>query len=139
MRLFLDANILLDVFANREPWVEDSSAILSWIEQGQAEGLVAAHSVTTLHYILTKYLGRERTASVLIDLLKLVRAVAVDHDTLTKASALGWTDFEDAVQAVCALESGADYLVTRDAKDFRTLTIPVVSPSELLGIARAQP
>jgi hypothetical protein len=66
-----------------------------------------------------------------VELLSIVRAVAVDHELLHKALALGWNDFEDGVQAICALEIQADYLVTRDPKPFAHLSIPVVRPSEL--------
>lgn len=133
MKLFLDANVVLDVLARRPPWVEDSAAVLSLVDAGVAEGLVAVHSVTTLDYLLRRHLGREEAATVLIDLLGLVRAVAVDHELLLKAYSLGWEDFENAVQAVCALEAGADYLVTRNPDDFEPLTIPVVTPAELLA------
>lgn len=137
MKLFLDANVVLDVLARRPPGVEDSAAVLSLVEAGAAEGLVAVHSVTTLDYLLRRHLGREEAATVLVDLLGLVRAVAVDHELLLKAYSLGWEDFEDAVQAVCALEADADYLVTRNPADFEPLTIPVVTPAELLATLSA--
>jgi hypothetical protein len=58
----------------------------------------------------------------------------VDHERLLAALSLGWSDFEDAVQAVCALGISADYLVTRDPKGFPALSIPDATPSELLAI-----
>ncbi|MBI4538880.1 MAG: PIN domain-containing protein [Gemmatimonadetes bacterium] len=122
------------MLGRREPWVRDSAAVLSLIEASDAEGFVAAHTLTTLDCLLAKYLSPKKAASTLVSLLNLVRATSVDHETLLKAFSLGWTDFEDAVQAVCALQIGADFLVTRDAKAFSGLWIPVVSPSELLSI-----
>ena len=137
MRLFLDTNVVLDVFANRQPWADDSTAVLALIERGEADGFIAAHTVTTLHYLFAKHLGRDQAAAVLLDLLSLVHAVGVDHEVLIKAASLGWPDFEDAVQAICALEIEADHLVTRDQQSFKPLTISVVTPSELLGIVRS--
>lgn len=134
MKLFFDLNVILDVLARREPWVHDSAAALSLVVEGKAQGFIAAYTVTTLDNLLRKHVGAERAASALVDLLGIVRAVGVDHDQLHRAFALGWNDFEDAVQAVCALETGADYMVMRDPKPFAALTIPVVHPSELLGI-----
>src|SRR5690606_23038459 len=69
MRLFLDINVILDVLADREPWVEDSAAVLSLLDDGDIEGLVAAHSVTTLCYLTSKHLGHKRAVAALIDLL----------------------------------------------------------------------
>lgn len=133
MKLFFDTNVVLDVLARRAPWVDDSAAALTLVDAGGAQGFVAVHTVTTLDYLLRRHLGRREAATALVDLLGLVRAVTADHEMLLKAYSLGWDDFEDAVQAVCALEAGADYLVTRNPADFHPLTIPVVTPAELLA------
>ena len=137
MRLFLDTNIVLDVLARREPWLHDSAAVLSLLESDGFEGVVAAHSITTLHYLCVKELGREQATLALLDLLKLVSVAPLDQDTILKAMALGWRDFEDAIQMLSAHEIGADYLVTRNGSDFKASPIPVVTPSELLSILRS--
>ncbi len=49
---------------------------------------------------------------------------------MLQALALGWKDFEDALQAVCAINVEADILVTRDPRDFISLPIAVASPGE---------
>lgn len=138
MRLFLDTNIVLDVLARREPWLPDSAAVLSLLEADGFEGVVAAHSITTLHYLCVKELGRERATLALLDLLKLVSVAPLDQDMILKAIALGWGDFEDAIQMLSAHEIGADYLVTRNRSDFNASPIPVVTPSELLSILRSE-
>ncbi|MBI2073462.1 MAG: PIN domain-containing protein [Gemmatimonadetes bacterium] len=139
MKLLLDINVIVDVLARRKPWVDDAAAVLSLLDDARAEGFVAVHTITTIEYLLTKDLNRKRAAAALVDLLRLVRVVPVDHDMILKALSLGWKDFEDAVQAVCALEIGADYVVSRDPEDFSSFSIPVVTPSELLTlVARDQ-
>ena len=134
MRLFLDLNVVLDVLARREPWLERSAAVLSLVESGVAEGFLAAHSIPTLDYLLGRHVERDRGRAALVDLLGLVRAAPVDHDVLLRALSLGWGDFEDAIQAICALGISADYLVTRNPADFRDLSMAVVTPSELLAV-----
>jgi len=138
VRLFLDINVILDVLAKREPWFEDSAAVLSLLEADEFEGVAAAHSVTTLFYLASKHLGQRRATARLLDLLKLVSVAPVDQDTILKGLALGWSDFEDALQMLCAHAACADYLVTRDTKDFESDSIPVVTPAQLLAILRAQ-
>ena len=132
MKLFLDTNVLLDVLAQREPWVQDAATLLSLVDSGQVQGVVAAHTITTLHYLLSKHLGRAKAATALVELVDLVTIATVDASVIQKGLALGWDDFEDAVQAVCALQIGADYFVTRNKQDFSALSIPVVTPSEVL-------
>ena len=65
--------------------------------------------------------------------LRLVEIVPVDGAVIQKGLALGWSDFEDAIQAVCALEAEVDYLVTINPQDFSALSIPVVSPAEVFN------
>ena len=138
MKLFLDINVVLDVLGKREPWFEDSAAILSLLETDEFDGIVAAHSVTTLFYLASKHLGQRRATARLLDLLKLVSVSPVDQDTILRGLALGWSDFEDALQMLCADTAGADYLVTRNPNDFESDSVPVVTPAQLLAILQAQ-
>ena len=133
MRLFLDVNVVLDVLARREPWFADAARVLAAIERGEASGHIAAHTVTTLHYLLCRHLGPQETAAKLLDLTALLTVEPVDRNTLQQALALGWPDFEDAVQAVVATQCRADRLLTRNPKDFRLSPVPVVSPAEWLA------
>lgn len=54
-RALLDVDVILDVFQRRQPFYDDSAAVLAAAETGRLAGLVAAHSVTTLFYLLAKY------------------------------------------------------------------------------------
>jgi len=133
-RVLLDFNVVLDVLAGREPFAEDSAAVLGEIEAGNLEGYLAAHTVTTLHFLLVRHLGRARTRRVLSDVLSLVQLVPVDEDRIHHALAADWADFEDAVQAACAEKEGVDYLVTRNKRDFRKAAVKPVTPAELLAL-----
>jgi predicted nucleic acid-binding protein len=137
VRLFFDVNVILDVLSDRDPWAEDAAAVLSLMESEGFEGVVAAHSITTLFYLATKHLGRKKATGARVDLLKLVSIAAVDQETILKALSLGWTDFEDAVQAVCAIQAGAEYFITRDAGQFDALSIPALSLGEFLSLIEA--
>ena len=134
MRIFLDVNVILDVLADRQPWVEASASVLALCEIDEVEGVVAAHSITTLYYLTTKHLNRKKATAAMVDLLKLVAVAEVNQDVILKAISLGWPDLEDAVQGVCALQSGCDFIISRDAGLFDSLSIPAVTPSEFLAL-----
>jgi predicted nucleic acid-binding protein len=138
VKLFLDTNVLLDVLARREPWMRDAAALLSLIEAGGASGFVAPHSLATIHYLLSKWEDRMRASQSLADLTRIVRVTALDHEAVLQALALGWADFEDALQAVCAQNAAADHLVTRDPDDFRQSAISPISPAEVLALLQTQ-
>jgi predicted nucleic acid-binding protein len=133
-QVLYDVNVVLDVLGNREPHAEASSAALGLAEAGKVEGVIAAHTVTTLHYLLERELGRAAARRALSALLGFLTVEAVDGARLRQALAMGWKDFEDAVQAACAETAGVDYLVTRDAKGFKTAATRTVTPAELVAL-----
>ena len=124
MRLLLDINVILDVLLDREPWVAEAARLLSAIECGQARGSVAGHTVTTVYYVLSTVRPRDEAVAAILDLLGIVDVVPVTEGDFHDALSLDLADFEDAVQAVCALKIEADFIVTRDAKGYRGIPVP---------------
>jgi predicted nucleic acid-binding protein len=134
VKLLVDVNVVLDFILNRKPWARDVRALFAAVERGRASGHLAGHTVTTIHYVTEKILGRAGAASAITDLLRLFEIVPVEKADFYQAAALGLRDFEDAVQAVCALKVDADYIVTRDEKDFVGTTIPTRSPAAVRAL-----
>ena len=137
MKLLLDVDVLLDVLADRKEFTETSGQVLSLVEQGKLDGWIAAHTVTTLHYLLGREVGARKARGVVSGLLSILRVAPVDHDRLREALDSPMKDFEDAVQASCARAVGARFLVTRNLKDFKKAEIPIASPTELLAALAA--
>lgn len=133
-RVLLDANVVLDVLAKREPHYAASSAVWALAEERHITGMLAAHSVTTLHYLTAKYLGQQQAVVTLTKLLQVFDIAAVDQAVLRQALALNWADFEDAVQMAAAFNAGADYLVSRNPKDFKGDLVPVLQPGDFLAL-----
>lgn len=136
MKLLLDINIVLDVVLAREPWVGEAAALLTTIEEGRAEGYVAGHTITTIHYIVAKERGQKVAATAVTDVLRIVRTVPVGDPDFQQALVLGLGDFEDSVQAAAALKIGADYLITRNPGDFKGVPVPVRTAGEVLPLVR---
>ncbi len=134
MKLLLDINVVLDVMLARQPWAGEAAALLSAVESGRAECHVAGHTVTTIHSIVARAKGRQVAATAVTDLLRIVRVVPLADADFQQALVLGLGDFEDAVQAAAALRIGADYLITRNAKDFQGLPIQLRTPGEVLAL-----
>jgi len=134
MKLLLDINVLLDVLLQREPWAESAASLLTRIERGEAGGFVAGHTLTTIHYVLSRTRDRQLAAAAVTDLLRFLEVVPIEKVDFSQALVLPMDDFEDAVQAAAALKIGADYIVTRDEKGFGGLTIPSVNSGEILSL-----
>ena len=67
MKLMLDLNVLLDVVQQRQPHYAASAQVLDFALVNQC-GSIAAHLLTTLHYLVAKY-GNSKQADELIDWL----------------------------------------------------------------------
>lgn len=132
MKLLIDINVILDVMLAREPWARQSAQLLAAVEDGRAEGFVAAHTITTIHYIVAREKGKHVAARAVTDILRIVGVVPIGKADFHQALVLGINDFEDAVQAAAALQIGADYLITRNTKDFKSGSIEVRTPGEAL-------
>lgn len=134
MKLLIDVNVLLDVFLKRQPWGSDAARLLTAVEQGLATGFVAGHTVTAAYYVIARTEGRQAAAGAVSDLLRVVEVVAVEKADFHQSLALGFKDFEDAVQTVCGLRADADAIVTRDADGFAASPIRVLRPAAALHL-----
>lgn len=59
---------------------------------------------------------------------------AVDHITIEQALNLPYSDFEDAVQRMAAVQAGAQYLVARNVQDYKAGPLSALQPAELLAM-----
>lgn len=133
MVLLIDANIILDVLLNRPEFVRDSSLIWKLCETEQAKGYVSALTFANLVYIMRKQLTPERIEEVLRSLGLIFEFADLTQTDLTKAAALHWPDFEDAVQSITAERVHADYIITRNVRDFTKSSVMAFTPAELLA------
>lgn len=133
MRLLIDANILLDVLQNREPHVRFSSAVWKLCETEKVKGYVSALTFANLVYIMRKELEPERIREVFNALSLIFEFVDFGISDLSNAVKQNWNDFEDAVQSVTAERVNADFIVTRNVRDFHKSKVEAVTPSEWLA------
>ena len=130
MRLLIDGNILLDVLQKRKPHYEDSAKIWKMCEVELAEGYV---SVLTFANVMRKELSSEKIEEAIKALSLIFRFEDLKAVDINAAAALQWTDFEDAIQSVTAERIDADYIITRNVKDFKNSKIIALTPSEFLA------
>ncbi|MCD7717687.1 MAG: PIN domain-containing protein [Lachnospiraceae bacterium] len=133
MKLLIDANVLLDVLQEREPHVRESSIVWKLCETEQAKGYVSALTFANMVYIMRKELEPTKIDAVLKALSLIFEFVDLKNKDLSNAAELKWDDFEDAVQSVTAERLGADYIITRNVKDFAKSKIMAFTPAELIA------
>ncbi len=134
MRVLVDVNVVLDVLLDRPPHVEGSAAVWAALETGSCEGLLSAHAITTIHYLVRKELGAARAKRIVSAMLRVFSVAAVDALVIQDALDLPLPDFEDSVTAAAARIAGCDYIVTRDPKGFRDSPIRSLTPEAVLPL-----
>jgi len=133
-RLLFDTNVVLDVLLDRQPYVEASAAAWAAVEAGIAEGMLAAHAVTTIHYLVRKEMGAMKTRRIVSALLRVFDVAAVNGAVVQEALELPFSDFEDAVTAAAARLAGCQYIVTRDPKGFRASPVRSLTPEAVMPL-----
>lgn len=127
-RVLYDINVLLDVLLMREPFLADSASALDAVGQGQVEGYIAGHAVTTLFYLLQRELGMAKSRQVLAGLLTKMRVAPVTDAGIRQALNNSFKDFEHGVTYAAAQEAEVSVIVTRNVNDFTKGIIPAVLP-----------
>ena len=113
--------------------VRDSAMIWKLCETEKAEGYVSVLTFANLVYIMRKEMNPIKIREVLNQLSLIFEVTELTAADLTRAAELQWSDFEDAVQSVTAQKVHADYIVTRNVRDFKKSRVIAFTPSELLA------
>ena len=132
MVLLIDANIVLDVLQNREGFVKESAMIWKLCETEQAKGYISTLSFANIMYILRKEFTPDKIEEVYQKLCLIFEFADFSSSILAKAVEMNWKDFEDAVQSATAEQIHADYIVTRNVRDFTKSKVVAFTPTELL-------
>lgn len=132
MKVLIDTNVILDVLCDRKDFLESSLKVWKHCEVGQITGYVSALSIPNIIYILRKELDPEKTKEIIDKLFLIFHVADLKSDDLKKATNMKTTDFEDAVQMVCATRLKTDFIITRNIRDFKDSRVPAIKPSELL-------
>ena len=137
-RILFDTNVVLDVLLDRQPYVEASAAAWAAVETGVSEGMLAAHAVTTIHYLVRKEMGTIKARRIVSALLRVFGVAAVNGAVVQEALQSPLPDFEDAVTAAAARLAGCQCIVTRDPKGFRGSPVRSLTPEAIIPLLSGQ-
>ena len=134
MKLFLDTNVILDLLGKREPFVKDAAAIVSLADKGAVSLVVSALSYSTTDYFLKKILSPSKSIENLRKFRTISEVVPLDDIIIDKSLNSNFSDFEDGLQYYSALKANCEFIITRNAKDFKQSDLTVLTPQEFLAL-----
>lgn len=132
MKVLIDTNIILDVLCKRSDFYVDSAKIFKLCEVKRISGIILALSIPNIMYILRKELDAEKIKEILDMLFLIFSVVDLKADDLKKAADMKFKDYEGAVQSACAARIKANYIITRNIRDFTESKVTAIKPAEFL-------
>jgi len=134
VKIVFDTNVILDVLLLRQPFEQASTLLLVEVERETIQGYLCPTTVTTLYYLVKKSKGAKESRRLIRNLLLLFQITPMDKRVLESSLNNDFADYKDGVLYESALRAGLDGIATRNSKDFKTSTLPVFEPEELLQI-----
>lgn len=132
VKVLIDTNVILDVLCGRAEFLEASSKVWKYCEVNKLTGVISALSIPNIVYILRKELDPDKTKEIIDRLFLIFEVAELKAEDLRKAAEMKTSDYEDAIQMCCASRINANFIVTRNIRDFVSSTVPAVKPSELI-------
>ena len=120
------------MLCKRPAFYEGSGKIFKLCEVKKISGVISALSIPNIMRILRKELDADKTREILDSLMLIFSVADLKADALKKAADMRFKDYEDAIQSACATRIKANYIVTRNIKDFSESKVTAIKPAELL-------
>lgn len=132
-KLFLDSDVVIDFFTDREPHVNPASELFELSEQGNVKLYLSPLRINNIYYIVRRFLGHKKTLEVVETLTEMTEIVGTTKKEIIQALKNDFTDYEDSVQYSSALTiKDLDLIITRNIKDYRNSSIAVMTPLNFL-------
>lgn len=130
-RIFLDTNILADLFLDRRPYSDHTLLLLNSSKDNGWELSCSALTVANLLYLMRRLDDSVKQKALgIIQQYVVILDLKAEH--LIGAMSLYSNDVEDAIQMQVALTNNQDIIITRDLKGFLNSPIEVKTLVEFL-------
>jgi predicted nucleic acid-binding protein len=133
INIFLDSDVLLDIVLQRKPHFQDSADVFALCDYNNYQGFTSVHSLLNVHYVAKKVHGEQMTRIALQKILARINVITESGTFIHEALKSTFKDFEDAVQYFAALSANADYIITRNIRDYQNSAIPVLTAEIFLS------
>lgn len=131
MKVFIDTNILIDFLAARHPFAEDAIALFQLADNEEIELIASDLTIINVIYILTRmHYGLSDIYDSLDNIRPLLTITSMGATAVDRCLQHRSDDFEDEMQYLSAVDANADYILTRNKKDFDFGDSAVMTPQE---------
>lgn len=135
-RIFVDANVINDIFDSKRRFHTVSYQCLEYCLEQNITLVTTCDIVTTVYYITAKSQDRSVALAALERVNNVFEIIPFGNQELAAAIRLmqkddDYTDLEDAVQYILALQSGCDVILTNDG-GFMAKELPITNSTDFM-------
>lgn len=132
-KIFVDTDVIIDLFTDREPFTTSASTLFELSEQGRVSIYVSAVSINNIYYIVKRYLDNKKALRVVEDLMQITEVVGTTKAEIQQALLNDFKDFEDSIQYSTALTvESIGAIVTRNVKDYSKSKIAIFTAEDFV-------
>ena|ERR1700761_4142978 len=131
-KIFIDSDILLDLFLKREPFVKFSQILLQYSKNHKLKLYTSTLIIANIHYLIAKNFNKQIAKEQLKTLLELIEPLSFEPVDINSALISEYVDFEDAIQYFIARKNHCDLIISRNIKHYKKFDLPVSSAEQFL-------
>jgi predicted nucleic acid-binding protein len=134
MKIFVDANVLIDIITERRPFYNTAVNFISYCANQNYEIITNSLCISNAYYISQKVIRDVRvTKGKLASINSNCKVLPMDQEQLDIALISNFSDFEDALHNACATENYCTHIITRNKNGFRNSKLRVLTPLQFLN------
>ncbi len=133
--VFVDSDIVLDFYVQREPHHETVLRLFTHLKRTKARCFTSAVVMANAYYVLSKIEGTKYALDKMRRLRKFVSIAPLNESIIDAALSFPFKDFEDSIQFQCAIQNGIGTIITRNIKDYPKDQLKVADPGQYLSAA----
>jgi len=130
--LFLDSDVLLDWLLKSEPFSSYTQTLINESIRQNFKVSTSVLIIANINFILSKRISITNARENIKRVVTLINILPFEAEIINLALASNFSDFEDSIQYHIALRYNCEVIVTRNIKDYKQSTIPVLTAEQFL-------
>lgn len=135
-RVLLNVNVCIDIIVNRSLSPETKKKLFAVFIQNEIEVFVPVFSIDTVFYIMNSSMkiDKKLAKNALQKLLKFTKMLHSTDETIQRAFASNFSDFENALINSLAEIHNMDAILTNNISDFIKSDLPAYRPVDFIAL-----
>jgi len=133
MKVFIDANILIDIITERELFYAPAASFMTRCVEQNYEMIRNIICISNAHYLSQKIIRDPKiTKSKIAAINAICRVEVMNQNQLNTAFKSKISDFEDALHDACAVDNNCTHIISRNRKGFKKSQLKLLTPLQFL-------